>query len=218
MTVVAARSAVGTRTSHRASARDRASRASRASGAQRIHYNARVHLHRGNLYLVGLPGAGKSTLGRQLARRLDKTFVDADAELERKLGVTIPTIFEIEGEASFRDREEAVLAELTALHRHRARDRRRRRHPAREPRAPEAERDGDLPARDAGNAARAHAPEPASAAPQRGRPDRAPGGALRGARCALSRGRGDASSNPIATRSRSSRGSSRRRCRIRCRR
>jgi shikimate kinase len=74
-----------------------------------------VHLHRGNLYLVGLPGAGKSTLGRQLARRLQKTFVDADAELERKLGVTIPTIFEIEGEASFRDREEAVLMELTAL-------------------------------------------------------------------------------------------------------
>ena len=65
--------------------------------------------------MVGLPGAGKSTLGRQLARRLGKTFVDADAELERKLGVTIPTIFEIEGEASFRDREEAVLAELTAL-------------------------------------------------------------------------------------------------------
>ena len=72
-----------------------------------------MQLHRGNLYLVGLPGAGKSTLGRQLARRLDKTFVDADAELERKLGVTIPTIFEIEGEASFRDREEAVLADLT---------------------------------------------------------------------------------------------------------
>ena len=74
-----------------------------------------MHLHRGNLFLVGLPGAGKSTLGRQLARRLSKTFVDADTELERKLGVTIPTIFEIEGEASFRDREEAALAEFTAL-------------------------------------------------------------------------------------------------------
>jgi shikimate kinase len=72
-----------------------------------------VHLHRGNLFLVGLPGAGKSTLGRQLARRLGKAFVDADSELERKLGVTIPTIFEIEGEAVFRDREEAVLAEIT---------------------------------------------------------------------------------------------------------
>ena len=49
-----------------------------------IHYNAPVHLHRGNLFLVGLPGAGKSTLGRQLARRLGKTFVDADAELEQQ--------------------------------------------------------------------------------------------------------------------------------------
>ena len=73
-----------------------------------------MHLHRGNLFLVGLPGAGKSTLGRQLARRLGKTFVDADAELERRLGVTIPTIFEIEGEASFRDREEATLVDLAA--------------------------------------------------------------------------------------------------------
>jgi shikimate kinase len=89
--------------------------AARPRVLRRIHYNARVQLHRGNLYLVGLPGAGKSTLGRQLARRLAKTFVDADAELEKKLGVTIPTIFEIEGEASFRDREEVVLAELTAL-------------------------------------------------------------------------------------------------------
>jgi len=74
-----------------------------------------VHLHRGNLFLVGLPGAGKSTLGRQLARRLGKTFIDADAELERKLGVTIATIFEIEGETSFRDREEAALVELAAM-------------------------------------------------------------------------------------------------------
>jgi shikimate kinase len=73
-----------------------------------------VHLVRGNLYLVGLPGAGKSTLGRALARRLGKTFVDADAELERRLGVTISTVFEIEGEAGFRDREESVLSDLTA--------------------------------------------------------------------------------------------------------
>jgi shikimate kinase len=78
-------------------------------------FHAPVPLHRGNLFLVGLPGAGKSTLGRQLARRLHKRFIDADAELERRLGVTIPTIFEIEGEAGFRDREEATLAELTSL-------------------------------------------------------------------------------------------------------
>jgi shikimate kinase len=77
-----------------------------------ILYNAAVQLLRNNLFLVGLPGAGKSTLGRQLARRLGLTFVDADAELESRLGVTIPTIFEIEGEAAFRDREEAMLAEI----------------------------------------------------------------------------------------------------------
>lgn len=71
-----------------------------------------MQLHRGNLFLVGLPGAGKSTFGRQLARRLGKVFLDADTELERKLGVSIPTVFEIEGEAVFRDREEAVIAEL----------------------------------------------------------------------------------------------------------
>ncbi len=71
-----------------------------------------MQLHRGNLFLVGLPGSGKSTLGRALARRLGMSFVDADMELERRLGVTIPTIFEIEGEAAFRDREEASIAEL----------------------------------------------------------------------------------------------------------
>ena len=71
-----------------------------------------MQLQRGNLFLVGLPGAGKSTLGRMLARRFSLVFVDADAELEARLGVTIPTIFEIEGEAAFRDREEAVLADL----------------------------------------------------------------------------------------------------------
>lgn len=76
---------------------------------------APVPLHRGNLFLVGLPGSGKSTLGRQLARRLHKRFVDADVELEQRLGVSIPTIFEIEGEAGFRDREEVTIAELTAL-------------------------------------------------------------------------------------------------------
>lgn len=70
-------------------------------------------LHRGNLFLIGLMGAGKSTLGRQIARRLGLPFVDADIELEQRLGVSIPTIFEIEGEQSFRDREEALIDELT---------------------------------------------------------------------------------------------------------
>lgn len=61
-----------------------------------------------------MPGCGKSTLGRLLAKRLDKSFYDADVELERRLGVTIPVIFELEGEPGFRDREETVLTELVA--------------------------------------------------------------------------------------------------------
>jgi len=69
-------------------------------------------MHRGNLFLVGMPGSGKSTLGRLLAKRLDKLFYDTDAEIERRLGVTIPVIFELEGEAGFREREAAVLADF----------------------------------------------------------------------------------------------------------
>ena len=64
------------------------------------------------MFLVGMPGSGKSTLGRVLARNLGKTFVDADHELERRLGVSISTIFEIEGEETFRSREEETLARL----------------------------------------------------------------------------------------------------------
>lgn len=60
-------------------------------------------------------GAGKSTLGRQLARRLRKRFLDVDTVLEERTGVSIPTIFEIEGEVAFRDREEALVRELTQL-------------------------------------------------------------------------------------------------------
>jgi shikimate kinase len=74
-----------------------------------------VSLHRGNLFLVGMMGAGKTTLGRQLARRLSKRFLDADHELEARLGVPIPTIFEIEGETGFRDREQAMIDELSHL-------------------------------------------------------------------------------------------------------
>lgn len=68
-----------------------------------------------NIYLVGLMGAGKTTVGKQLARRLGRPFVDSDHEIVARTGVAIPTIFEIEGEAGFRRREAQTLAELTAM-------------------------------------------------------------------------------------------------------
>lgn len=65
-----------------------------------------------NIILVGLMGAGKTTVGKLLARHLNKTFIDSDHEIEHRTGVKIPLIFELEGEAGFRDREAAVIAEL----------------------------------------------------------------------------------------------------------
>lgn len=58
-------------------------------------------------------GAGKTTIGRQLARTLGLSFVDSDREVERRSGVDIPTIFDFEGEAGFRRRERAMIDELT---------------------------------------------------------------------------------------------------------
>jgi shikimate kinase len=66
-----------------------------------------------SIYLVGMMGAGKSTVGSRLARRLGRPFVDVDRELERRLGVDIPTVFDLEGEAGFRRRECALLEELS---------------------------------------------------------------------------------------------------------
>ena len=66
----------------------------------------------GNIFLVGMPGAGKTTIGRTLARRLNMTFADSDNELMVRTGVSIATIFEIEGETGFRVRESVTLAEL----------------------------------------------------------------------------------------------------------
>jgi shikimate kinase len=66
----------------------------------------------GNIYLVGLMGAGKTSVGRLLAKRLHKRFVDSDHEIEHRTGVRIPVIFEIEGEAGFRKRESSVVEEL----------------------------------------------------------------------------------------------------------
>jgi shikimate kinase len=69
--------------------------------------------HSGNLILVGLMGAGKTTVGRILARRLGLRFVDSDHEVEARCGVSIPVIFELEGEAGFRAREAQMIDELT---------------------------------------------------------------------------------------------------------
>ncbi len=69
----------------------------------------------GNLFLVGLMGAGKTTVGRLLARRLRRPFYDSDHEVEHRCGVEIAVIFDIEGEAGFRARETQVIDELSAL-------------------------------------------------------------------------------------------------------
>lgn len=67
--------------------------------------------------LIGLPGSGKSTVGRQLARRLQIPFFDSDHVLEARLGCPIRQFFEREGEESFRDAEAAIIDELTQLDR-----------------------------------------------------------------------------------------------------
>jgi shikimate kinase len=67
-------------------------------------------------FIVGLPGSGKSTVGRQLARRLSTPFVDTDHVLEQRLGCSIREFFEREGEDRFRDIESDVIAQLTETH------------------------------------------------------------------------------------------------------
>lgn len=68
---------------------------------------------RGNIFLVGMMGAGKTTVGRALAHKLGLGFADTDKVLVERTGVPVATIFEIEGEAGFRRRESSVLAELS---------------------------------------------------------------------------------------------------------
>lgn len=70
---------------------------------------------RNNIFLVGLMGAGKTTVGRILARHYGRAFRDSDHEIEARTGVKIPHIFEVEGEAGFRRREEEVIADLVQL-------------------------------------------------------------------------------------------------------
>lgn len=65
--------------------------------------------------LIGLPGSGKSTVGRQLARRLQVPFYDSDSIIEERLGCSIREAFERDGETSFRDLEESVLDELSHI-------------------------------------------------------------------------------------------------------
>jgi len=67
-----------------------------------------------SLVLVGLMGSGKTTIGKAVARRLELPFLDTDHEIERRTGVKIPTIFDVEGEAGFRRREALTIAELMA--------------------------------------------------------------------------------------------------------
>ena len=71
--------------------------------------------HPKNIFLVGPMGAGKSAVGRQLARALHLSFVDSDDEIEERTGVDIAFIFEKEGESGFRKREAAVIDDLTKL-------------------------------------------------------------------------------------------------------
>ena len=66
-----------------------------------------------NIVLIGMPGSGKSTVGRSLARRLQRPFFDSDTVIEQRLGCSIRAFFEAEGEAAFRDVEQDVIDTLT---------------------------------------------------------------------------------------------------------
>lgn len=66
-----------------------------------------------NIFLVGPMGAGKSTIGRQLAQQLNMEFYDSDQEIEKRTGADVGWVFDVEGEEGFRDREEKIINELT---------------------------------------------------------------------------------------------------------
>ena len=70
-------------------------------------------IYKKNIFIVGLMGAGKTTIGRILARKLGQRFIDSDHEIEARTGASIPWIFEIEGEQSFRRREADVIRDIT---------------------------------------------------------------------------------------------------------
>jgi len=76
---------------------------------------AHVKRASGNIVLVGMMGAGKTTVGRMLAKKLGKTFIDSDEEIQKRTGVNISHIFDVEGEEGFRQRESAVILDLCKL-------------------------------------------------------------------------------------------------------
>ena len=87
-------------------------RRSSEPGCAAIEAIVRERLHGRSIVLVGLMGAGKSTVGRRLAARLDLPFKDADAEIEAAAGMTVSDIFAIHGEAYFREGERRVIGRL----------------------------------------------------------------------------------------------------------
>ncbi len=82
------------------------------AGARDCAASIRDRLGSRSIVLIGMPGAGKTTVGRRLAQVLGLPFVDADHEIERAAGMTIPEIFSIHGETSFRDGEKRVIARI----------------------------------------------------------------------------------------------------------
>ncbi|MBQ3063207.1 MAG: AAA family ATPase [Clostridia bacterium] len=76
---------------------------------------ATLRARKESIVLIGMPGVGKTTLGKMLADDLGKPFIDLDAEIAKEAGMDIPTIFEREGEAGFRARESALLAKHTRV-------------------------------------------------------------------------------------------------------
>jgi shikimate kinase len=73
-----------------------------------------VNASSNNIFLIGLMGAGKSTVGKLLAKKLGRRFLDADHVIEERCGVKIPVIFDMEGEAGFRKREAQAIEEITS--------------------------------------------------------------------------------------------------------
>ncbi len=68
-----------------------------------------------NIFLIGPMGTGKTTIGKKLAKKMSRKFFDSDHEIKRTTGADIPLIFEIEGEAGFRERETKIISELVLL-------------------------------------------------------------------------------------------------------